>query len=109
MKKHYIGATYDLTQENMNGLIEQLENEQMRADKLTGAVDELIEALEKADKYWFDGFDPKNNSTACPACMFCDMGEAGAKRNQDGHDVECHVSWAHDTLAEVKAKLGRLK
>jgi hypothetical protein len=35
MKRHFKGATYDLTQENMNHLIEQLEETRERASKLS--------------------------------------------------------------------------
>lgn len=34
MKKHFAGATYDLTQENMNHLIAQLEETQARVKRL---------------------------------------------------------------------------
>jgi len=35
MKRHYPGAVYELTAENMNGLIEQLEEHKERARKLS--------------------------------------------------------------------------
>jgi hypothetical protein len=45
MRKHYIGATYDLTQENMNQLIDQLEH----AQKLTEET--LNENIELRTKF----------------------------------------------------------
>lgn len=52
MKKHFIGATYDLTQENMQGLIAQLEDaqetiEDFKSDLTRSGIDALNE-LHKA-------------------------------------------------------------
>lgn len=44
MKKHFIGATYDLTQENMQGLIKQLES----ANNHIEILQELFPATESA-------------------------------------------------------------
>lgn len=41
MKRHYPGATYDLTQENLQGLIEQLETANVRRSILSGRIDHV--------------------------------------------------------------------
>jgi hypothetical protein len=47
MKQHFIGATYDLTQENMNHLIEQLDYALSKIKYL----EECIEILEEENKF----------------------------------------------------------
>lgn len=42
MKKHFIGATYDLTQENMNGLIQQIEEQDQLLDEVESVLDAVM-------------------------------------------------------------------
>lgn len=39
MKDHYLGATYEMTQDNMNYLIKQLDEARAQIAKLTKAVE----------------------------------------------------------------------
>jgi hypothetical protein len=58
----------------------------------------LEEAVILADKHWFD-------KTGC-ACTGCDMGEAGCRTNEDGHDYCCHISLAHIALLKIQELRG---
>lgn len=47
VKKHYIGAVYDLTQENMNHLIKQLEEANDRIKLLESSAENIIKLYNK--------------------------------------------------------------
>ena len=62
-------------------------------DALKAEVERLKAALKLADGFWFDiAVMPRYS------CLFCNLGEAGAKTNDDGHDNDCPISAAHLAL-----------
>lgn len=62
MKKHFIGATYDLTQENMNNLIEQLEQAKAAIEMQNGAEVPEFDA-ETIIKYFDTQYPPPQSLT----------------------------------------------
>lgn len=50
MKKHYLGATYSLTQEDMNWLIQQLESFESEHKHLSMKLELAIKALEQINQ-----------------------------------------------------------
>lgn len=64
MKPHFTGATYDLTADNMNHLIRQLEAAWKEADKMAEAVKEA--------KYFFQDQLARINKAIATDCPNCD-------------------------------------
>ena len=66
-----------------------------KIDKLEEENDELRIALDNVAELWFDG---KKDEYACSTC---DMGGAGEKTNEDGHDYNCVISGAYLLLQRL--------
>lgn len=77
--------THNLHKINADVLRLEAENERLR---------EALVYIES--KAWFD------KSKDISACIWCDMGGAGEKRNDDGHDKSCPASVAHYALAALE-------
>lgn len=90
---------FDVSTTHWQKIVEPLENQ----------LEILINFLKITDeKWWFDHKDSKSKSLAC-ACVFCDMGDSGRKKNPDGHDMDCHISNGHYLIEYAKQALANYR